>query len=810
MQQPPNGFGSRFLRFISRLLKSVWLFFPGILFLLFPIFCFWSLGQGKDIIVAFIDKDSAQSFFHLNYTRTVFFLIIGFWVYVSWYSSRIISYIKTKQQEKNVQDITGINNESSEMTYQLDEPFYEISKPFLDEFPRMIGNACFLILELAVLQLPILTHSINATVAWIIFILALIVIRFINRWIDTTQSAKPSFRKVFRILLVVLIALIIAVSLIGEIDILILLFLLILFHIVFIYYTNLRRVQMEKKALAVKMKVLEEYKPTWLERTMDFFCIPRKEKGYYKSFLYIGLAGIALYFINIISFHFARHIGPFPTIILAFAVLLAFGNVVTAISVRSKVNFHFILFIFAFVIGGLHETHYVRTNELVNDDNNYANRPQLKYYLAQWLSQRNVLADSSGNGYEIYFVMANGGASRSGYWTASVLSSIEDASLINDPGISRTDTGRFSDHVFCLSGTSGGGVGVATFFSLLRDKQNHRNLYTQSAQAFLKQDYFTYTFARMLGPDFFNYIIPFSARMDRAVALEKSFESSAHDKKDSLLEVPFYDNFSNFPAIDKEGRINLPILCVNTTRMQDGNPGVVTNLALDSATFDNRVDVIKLLDKNVDISLTSASILGARFPYLSPAGRIGDDYFVDGGYFDNSGSGVVQEMIRGIINIGKQDSMVHGPGSTLYQQIRKLHFKVLHITNSPVILDSNDIKKVAPIKNDLFSPILTILGAYDMQTTVNDVRLVNFINDINSFTNNKADYTQIPLYEDAAEWKQDPLNKRFQTEPSYAMNWFMSDTTLHRINARLLSNPILNNLISTMKIKRETSGKRSQ
>ena len=539
---------------------------------------------------------------------------------------------------------------------------------------------------------------------------------------------------------------------------------------------------------------------------MDFFCVPRKEKGYYKWFLYISLAGIILYFINIISLHFARHIGPFPTVILAFAVLLAFGNVVTAFSVRSKVNFHFILFLLAFLIGGLHETHYVRTIQLTTQDNNYAERPQLKEYLVKWLSQRNVLADSSDNGYEIYFVMANGGASRSGYWTASVLSRIEDASLVHDTGRIDTDTGRFSDHIFCLSGTSGGGVGVATFFSLLRDKQNQKNLYTRSAQAFLKQDYFTYTFARMLGPDFFNYIIPFSAKIDRAAALEKSFEISAHDKKDSVLQVPFYDNFSNFPAI-KDGKINLPILCINTTRMQDGNPGVVTNLTLDSAIFNNRVDVIKLLDKNLDISLTSASILGARFPYLSPAGRIGDNYFVDGGYFDNSGAGVVQEMIRGIINIGKKDSIANGPGSTLYQQVRKLHFKVLHITNSPVILDSANIKSEAPIKNDLLSPVLTILGAYDMQTTVNDVRLVNFINDINSFTNNKADYTQIPLYEDASEWKQDPMNKRFQIEPSYAMNWFMSDTTLKRINNRLLYNPELNNLISMMKIEKTPATK---
>ena len=103
-----------------------------------------------------------------------------------------------------------------------------------------------------------------------------------------------------------------------------------------------------------------------MEKTMDYFCVPRKEKGYYKWFLIISIAGIALYFINIISLPFARHIGPFSTVILAFAVLLAFGNVVTAFSVRSKVNFHFILFLLAFLIGGLHETHYVRTNEPAN------------------------------------------------------------------------------------------------------------------------------------------------------------------------------------------------------------------------------------------------------------------------------------------------------------------------------------------------------------------------------------------------------------------------------------------------------------
>ncbi len=302
----------------------------------------------------------------------------------------------------------------------------------------------------------------------------------------------------------------------------------------------------------------------------------------------------------------------------------------------------------------------------------------------------------------------------------------------------------------------------------------------------------------MLGPDFFNYIFHISSVADRAAALESSFEKSSLNSPDSLYRVPFYDSLSQFPAL-KNGKVYLPILCVNTTRMQDGNPGVVTNLKLDSGLFNNRVDVLKLLKKNDDISLTSGAILGARFPYLSPAGRIADNYFVDGGYFDNSGAGVVQEMIRGILNIAEEDS-------TLNKQIRRLHFKILHITNSPVNLDSSNITSVAPFKNDMMAPLLTIVGAYDMQTTVNDSRLINFIKDINNYSGNKADYLQIPLYKDSIEWKNDPLHERFKDrEPSYAMNWFMSDTTIRRINKRLQENGKLDSLINGMRPRMDST-----
>jgi hypothetical protein len=794
MIKSSNGFGFRVLRYISQLSKSIWLFFPGILFIFFFIFCFWSLGQGKDLIVAFTENQS-HTILSLNYTRIIFFIAIGFWAYVSWYSSRIISYIKKSKQIDRIQEIAGTARPAVEEAFTQHKSYFELGEKFIDEFPRMIGNACFLVIELAVLQSPLRYHPLGSTFAVIIFIIAIILLRYLNKWISKTQALKPSFRKLFWILLIALIVFIIIVSFPPvKANIMVLFILLLLFHAVFIIYTNLRRIQMEKDANTVraklKMEQIQGNRRNFLLKMMDFFCVPRKESGYYKWFIIIGIFGIIFYLLAINLLDFARGIGPFPFIILAFGVLLAFGNIVTAFSVRYNINFHFILFLLAFAFGPLGETHRVRTFHPQGDNNNYANRPDLKTYLEDWLNDRNVMADSSAEGYDIYFVMANGGASRSGYWTAAVLGKIEDSTL------QYNSRNRFSDHVFCLSGTSGGGVGVAAFFGLLRDKeQKVKPIFSSSAKEFLKQDYFTYTFARMLGPDFFNYIFHISTANDRAAALERSFEISSIKNPDSLYRVPFYDTLSHFPAL-QNGKVYLPILCVNTTRMQDGNPGVVTNMKLDSSIFNNRVDVLKLLKTDNDISLTSGAILGARFPYLSPAGRIADNYFVDGGYFDNSGAGVVQEMIRGILNIGQDDS-------TIGKQIKKLHFKILHITNSPVNLDSSNIKKVPSFKNDLLAPILTIVGAYDMQTTVNDSRLINFINDINKYSGNKADYLQIPLYKDSIEWKKDSLYERFKLtgEPPYAMNWFMSDTTINRIDKRLQKHDKLDSLIKSMNYK---------
>jgi hypothetical protein len=261
------------------------------------------LGQGKDIIVAFTENQSHIGFFSFNYTRLIFFLAIGFWIYVSWYSSRIISYIKKSKQEDKVQEIAGVDRDAAEKAFKAHKNYFEISENFLNEFPRMIGNTCFLIIELAVLQSPILYKPLGPVLAWIILIVALILLRYLNKWITKSQAIKASFRRVFRILLVALVILIIFVSFLpGKVHILILLGLLILFHAVFMYYINLRRVQMEIEANTVRAKSQVKHQQGsrrgFIVRLMDFFCVPRKESGYFKWFLLISLLGIIFYLIG--------------------------------------------------------------------------------------------------------------------------------------------------------------------------------------------------------------------------------------------------------------------------------------------------------------------------------------------------------------------------------------------------------------------------------------------------------------------------------------------------------------------------------
>ncbi|ULQ55313.1 hypothetical protein KJS94_11740 [Flavihumibacter rivuli] len=783
------------IRFLSNLFRSTWLYFPGVIFLGLAIISFTQLGQGRDILVTFTETGGAFGPALLN--KYTFIIAISFWLYVSWYSSRIISYTKTYEHKRYLHHV------NPKLTDQQYEEKFAMELRFRHRMPRLIGYGCLvtMITVYANLAYPQSLIYQNPFVAIIAGILACwLVDRYFIRIIENETLAKrlKVVQWITGITILLLIPFLVYRKLFTDYRMVALL--LSLFLLFYMLYINLRRKRLQRPPEETTV----DERPATLKgigrlrsETMRFLHFPREEFNYFFWFNLISLTGLIIYIAAIVHYPTSTAIGPVPFIILAFSVLLGFGNILTVLSVKFRINLHLIVFLLAAFLP-TRELHRVRTVSLAGrnvDKDVLLKRQSIAEYFRRFVSNRPEI--DSVQRYPVYMVLANGGASRAAYWVASVLGRLEDSSRIatGDP---------FSRHVFAMSGTSGGGVGLATFYAqVLKNNGNQQPKFEEEAKSYLRQDFLTFTLARMLGNDFFNYIPPLMWMVnnkDRAYALEKAFESANAKSGGSLLPENLYID----QCISQSGKYHpYPILCINTTRVQDGNPAVIATIRLDTGLYNRREDLLQWMPGDRSLRLSTAAILGARFPFISPAGRLElrnrqqpdttgklrPEYYVDGGYFDNSGAGFMQEMIRAMTLVSDTTS-----DKILKERMRKLEIIVLHITNSPQ--GNINPSRIGSFKNDLLSPLLTILGAYDMQTTVNDRRMETYTRDLNKRPDSagvsKARYYPIHLYRDITEPGDQPAK-----EP-YTMNWFISDTTLKRMDKRLNVQPKLNRLLRSI------------
>jgi len=483
------------------------------------------------------------------------------------------------------------------------------------------------------------------------------------------------------------------------------------------------------------------------------------EKNIFIWFNIFSFTAMLIYFAAVFSISFSRYITALPIILLSFGILLGAGNIITLFSRKQKMNFHFLVLVAIIIAGLFNETHDVNMMPL-KETNQYNSRPSLRGHFNEWIHKRKIqLEDSSIKHFPVYFVMADGGASRSAYWTASVLGKVQEESSDN-----------FSKQVFCLSGTSGGSLGNLSFYATLIKRSGQHT--TKTVQDYLSNDFLSFPLVRLLGPDIILPLIPFHLLHDRAAALEKSFQSTTKANEIAqLMCMPF-----SSLQLHHDSSYVLPLIFINCTRMQDGMPAVVSNLNIEKNVFGKRIDVLKSLDSNQDLSVASAVALGARFPYFSPAGRIGNQYFVDGGYFDNSGAGVVHEMILDLQSM-IMDSIKNNPQHP-YQKIR---FNVLHITNETET--EKKIEKTHPIVNDLAAPVKTIMGSYSSQTDINNLRLYKYL---------------LEIYKGDTTYRSINLYKKGEGD-DYPMNWSISDQSLDRMNKRLGTHEGIAQIVKSIK-----------
>ncbi len=755
------------------LLKALWLFFPSILFLALAYFVFWRLPQGKDLIVITMEDPKGKTTFVELFC---FLVALVFWVYVTWYSTRLVARAKCFQQPDDDKD--------------------PVWKTLRIQTPRVLAFSCITIILLAFFQLdyygyPKLSSRESHLIllfsyAWYFFIYEIWMLFIQVHRSKRNNKQWESFLKITRHTVFWLLVFFAAITMwIKSFTMVVALLAALQIGLVLLMIIRKELDEVSNENITKGFGKVTPESGLW--KRMKYIIWYDENRKYVKVFMVMSAVALGFYFSSIIDIRVAVFIGPFPFVLLAFGVLLGFGNIVTFLSVLKKTNFHFILFVFALLFGRWFDSHKLNLPRKESFQPEFYERQNLKEYFTNWMNdpdRQAILKDSSKPKYPVYFVMANGGASRSGYWTAKILSGLEDSS-----------GGRFSKHLFCLSGASGGSVGNATFFSLLRARDSlaaKKISFTQASADYLRSDFLTYTLSHLLGPDIFRNFFPFInlIEMDRGRALARSLEK-APDKKNCFLYDSFGVKFSSFITQKNDRHYKLPIFCINVTRMRDGNPAVFSNIRLgglvqENNYFNNRVDILTTLGESRDIKLSTAVTLGASFPYISPAGRIDyprkvkDDkgelhdetdsqYFVDGGYFDNSGAGVVNEMIFAINNMMEKDD-------SLKKYKGRLEFFVLHILNTDPKKDNRS--PLNSMTNDLMAPFKTMLGSYGKQTTVNDQRLRTYLY---SIYGDDLHYKSIDLY-DA------PLGG-FR----FSMNWVISDKQLAKMNEALIKNTTYQN-----------------
>jgi predicted acylesterase/phospholipase RssA len=720
------------LKTLGLVLRLLWVFFPGVLLLGLAAILTSGLLQGQDAIVVALESRWRG-----------FFIITGlvFWATVTWYSSRLIAYNK-------------------------DEIFLRFPKG-LYHAPRLLGYTCLAVVLHAFLVLP--GHTIGRWPALGLLLLDIGLYFVLHRCFERMRDGWTEDR-LLRIRRLSWLAFVIAALTAGGLNQPLAYILSIpvlqacgLFNIVVRRRLRTRHEPGSPAATRDHRKGRSWKALQWV-LTDQHTAGPRirntetleGELAIFRWFNAISILSVWIYLAAIFLLPAARLVSPLPIVLLALGVLVGFANILTVLSIKFETNLHFVFVALVFLIGLFTEPHDVRTTgpSEPSAGNQYHARPGLRESFLQWTeARRSELDDSTVKDYPLVIAIADGGASRSGYWTAGVLARIEDETQ-----------GGFSRHLFCLSGASGGSVGTAAFFaSLQADSAERRHAsHLDRCRTYLSNDFLSFTLARLLGPDLFKPIFPFDAVYDRAAALERSLESVPDG---SYLARSMAQPFSNYclPGL-KTG----PALLINTTRMQDGRPGAVSTLRLDPDIFGTRIDVLASLGSWEDLRLSSAVVLGARFPYISPAGRIRADYFVDGGYFDNSGAGVAHEIL-----IALHQTIADSIRANPRHRLGKLRFHVLHTRNAT--LDEKPVGKVHPLVNDLAAPIKTLLGAYSTQTDVNNQRLVRYLRAI---PDSGGHYWNIDLY-------------RNGEEELFPMNWVISEASRRRMDERLGNHPAI-------------------
>lgn len=300
------------------------------------------------------------------------------------------------------------------------------------------------------------------------------------------------------------------------------------------------------------------------------------------------------------------------------------------------------LILAALLMSWLNDNHTIRS---AAEQEAAAPREKPDAHFRNWLNAR-LERMPSDRPYPVFAVASSGGGIRAAYWTATVLGRIGDQSNRGWP-----------DHLYAMSGVSGGSVGSALHAAQLADLLAAPAVATGGAAAGLENaargsldnDILSPVIAYLLFPDLVQRFLPVPFPFaDRARAIELAMEAAASDRQGANSNR-FARRFVELWPANAPYRV--PVLLLNTTVVETGQRAIVSNLEIDKS-FSDTLDPLGGDASASNMPLSTAAHLSARFSYVSPAGTIRKKdgtlwgHIVDGGYFENSGAASAVELME--------------------------------------------------------------------------------------------------------------------------------------------------------------------
>ncbi|MER5472796.1 hypothetical protein [Streptomyces sp. NPDC002685] len=359
-----------------------------------------------------------------------------------------------------------------------------------------------------------------------------------------------------------------------------------------------------------------------------------------------------------------------------------------------------------------------------------AESPGLAEQFKRWLDANCATAPAKGP-LPLVVVAASGGGVRAAYWTAGVLDKLFPPTPVTPARGSGCDPTDGRTPVFAVSGVSGGSLGAVSWLARPRtnDPASHERVFGA--------DHLSAPLAWMTYVDLPRSFIGFPGK-DRAAVLEQSWEGGQQELKEDFYATwqqpgPYWNPLAllNGTAVEsgcrvltapvRLGAFDRPVGPTSCTRRpEDGTHGERGGSAL--------IDVRGgFLCGRQDVRRSTAALLSARFPYITPSGRLSTETcderlkkneraqawlsVVDGGYVDSTGSLTAVDLFNELKPLVDCHNQVAGAANCSESRppVRKVELVLVQIDNG-----YNSVASATPPgrPRELFVPIEGLLGVY--------------------------------------------------------------------------------------------------